>query len=152
MRKHKVDLYYIRHTEIAQVIEIRVHGRQSSTYATQSIPRLLMPWRRKEPGHQQPWYWISLAWSFGVSTSGGSHNGTHNGSLFVQCPRSLEKHAWMIRTSNSTIADSLHRDSVIHWWNIYGWAITGHLDVWHVVSCCSSRPGPIRCHGSRQRH
>ena len=24
-----------------------------------SIPVLLMPWRRKSPGHQQPWYWAS---------------------------------------------------------------------------------------------
>ena len=23
-----------------------------------SIPWLLMPWQRKEPGHQQPWYWL----------------------------------------------------------------------------------------------
>ena len=25
---------------------------------TRSIPWLLMPWLQKEPGHQQPWYWI----------------------------------------------------------------------------------------------
>ena len=25
---------------------------------TWSISLLLIPWRRKEPGHQQPWYWL----------------------------------------------------------------------------------------------
>ena len=29
------------------------------TYFTQSISWLLMSWRVKEPGHQQPWYWPS---------------------------------------------------------------------------------------------
>ena len=29
------------------------------TYSTQSISLLLMSWRRKEPGNQQPWYWPS---------------------------------------------------------------------------------------------
>ena len=33
--------------------------RQERTYSTWPISWLLMSWRRKEPGHQQPWYWPS---------------------------------------------------------------------------------------------
>ena len=34
-----------------------------------AIPRLLMPWRRKEPGHQQPWYWF-CQWALTVCMGG----------------------------------------------------------------------------------
>ena len=33
--------------------------RQGHVYPAYSIPWLLMAWRHKEPGHQQPWYWLS---------------------------------------------------------------------------------------------
>ena len=29
-------------------------------YPTEPIPCLMLAWRRKEPGQQQPWYWPSL--------------------------------------------------------------------------------------------
>ena len=34
-------------------------ARPGPTYSTESISWLLMSWRRKEPGNQQPWYWPS---------------------------------------------------------------------------------------------
>ena len=37
----------------------RLTGGQGSIYTVESIPGLLMSWRPKEPGHQQPWYWLS---------------------------------------------------------------------------------------------
>ena len=33
---------------------------------TMPIPSLLMPWRCKDPGHQQPWYWL---YKLGMSLS-----------------------------------------------------------------------------------
>ena len=47
------------HTDKTQVVEIPPWVRQGPAYSTQSISWLLMSWRRKEPGHQQPWYWPS---------------------------------------------------------------------------------------------
>ena len=45
--------------ETTQVVEILPQIRQEPTNSTWSITWLLMSWRRKEPGHQQPWYWPS---------------------------------------------------------------------------------------------
>ena len=47
------------HTNETQVVEIPPRVRQGPAYSTLSISWLLMSWRRKEPGHQQPWYWPS---------------------------------------------------------------------------------------------
>ena len=47
------------HTDYTQVVEIPPRVRQGPAYSTYSISWLLMSWRRKEPGHQQPWYWPS---------------------------------------------------------------------------------------------
>ena len=41
------------------VPDVLTHGREGPVYPTWSIPWLLMPWWRKEPGQQQPWYWPS---------------------------------------------------------------------------------------------
>ena len=51
--------------DMTQVVEILPQVRQELAYYmyyTQSISRVLMPWRRKDQGHQQPWYWL-LIWS-----------------------------------------------------------------------------------------
>ena len=48
------------------VLNLSVRG-QSFLGLTRSISWLLMPWRRKEPGHQQPWYWLCIicgSWSY----------------------------------------------------------------------------------------
>ena len=45
-------------TDMTPVVEILSHVRQELTYSTQSISWMLMSWRWKEPGHQQPWYWL----------------------------------------------------------------------------------------------
>ena len=42
--------------DFTQVLKILPRIREGPTYSTESIPWLLMSWRRKEPGHQQPWY------------------------------------------------------------------------------------------------
>ena len=47
------------HTNKTRVVEIPPQVRQGPAYSTQSISWLLMSWRRKELGHQQPWYWPS---------------------------------------------------------------------------------------------
>ena len=47
------------HTNMTQVVEIPPRVRQGPAYSTKSISWLLMSWRCKEPGHQQPWYWPS---------------------------------------------------------------------------------------------
>ena len=38
-------------------VKIPPHGRGEPVHPTWSMPWLLMTWRQKEPGHQQPWYW-----------------------------------------------------------------------------------------------
>ena len=48
------------HTDVIQVVEILPRGRQELAYSTESILWVLMSWRRKEPGHQQPLY--QLCW------------------------------------------------------------------------------------------
>ena len=49
-----------RHIDLAQVVEIFPKVRREVLiYSTQSIWWVLMSWRCKEPGHQQPWYWPS---------------------------------------------------------------------------------------------
>ena len=47
------------HIGTTQVVEILPQIRQEPTYSIQSISWPLMSWQRKEPGHQQPWYWPS---------------------------------------------------------------------------------------------
>ena len=47
------------HIDITQVALILPQVRKGPTYSTYSISWPLMSWRRKEPGHQQPWYWPS---------------------------------------------------------------------------------------------
>ena len=47
------------HIDMTQVLKILPQVRPVPTYSTQSISLLLMSWWRKEPGHQQPWYWPS---------------------------------------------------------------------------------------------
>ena len=42
--------------DVTQVVEILPHVRQGPTSSTQSIPWVLMSWRRKEPGHHHSWY------------------------------------------------------------------------------------------------
>ena len=45
------------HIDTTPVIEILLQIRQEPSYSTESISWLLMFWRRKEPGHEQLWYW-----------------------------------------------------------------------------------------------
>ena len=40
---------------------------------TQSAPRLLMIWRHKEPGHQQPWYWPPSSRTFRIQYQKGQN-------------------------------------------------------------------------------
>ena len=47
------------HTNKTQVVEIPPRVKPGPAYFTQSISWLLISWRRKEPGHQQTWYWPS---------------------------------------------------------------------------------------------
>ena len=56
-------------TEMTQVFEILPHKRQAPVYSTYSIEWLLMTWRRKEPGHQQLWYWPRLPWIIQAHTA-----------------------------------------------------------------------------------
>ena len=55
---------------MTQVIEILPCGRQGPNYITLSISLLLMSWWRKEPGHQQPWYWHSSLTNTDLSSVG----------------------------------------------------------------------------------
>ena len=61
----KINIYMylhfmsLLHIDMTQVLKILLQVRPGPTYSTESISWLLMPWRRKEPGHQQPWYWPS---------------------------------------------------------------------------------------------
>ena len=52
-------LCILLHTDMTQAVEILPHGNQGPTWHILSIPWLLMPWRCKEQGHQQKWYWPS---------------------------------------------------------------------------------------------
>ena len=56
-----IYLYFMSflHTNKTQVVEIPPRVRQGPDYYTKLISWLLMSWRRKEPGHQQPWHWPS---------------------------------------------------------------------------------------------
>ena len=55
------------HIDMTKVVEIFRQVRQEFTYFTWSISRVLMSWRHKKPGHQQPWY--SPCWTeFGSRT------------------------------------------------------------------------------------
>ena len=47
------------HTDAAHVVGVFPPGRQ--VYPAQSVLWLLMTWRLKEPGHQEPWHWPSLS-------------------------------------------------------------------------------------------
>ena len=44
------------HSDMTQVVEILSYARKGPTDSTWAIPWVLLSWRRKEPGHQQPWY------------------------------------------------------------------------------------------------
>ena len=47
------------HIDMTRVLTILPQVKPGPTYSTQSISWLLMSWRRREPGHQRPWYWRS---------------------------------------------------------------------------------------------
>ena len=47
------------HIDLTQVLKTLPQVREGPTYSIESISWLLMSRRRKEPGHQQPWYWPS---------------------------------------------------------------------------------------------
>ena len=53
---HFMSLLNIDMTQVPKILSPITPG---PTYSTQSISLLLMSWRRKEPGHQHPWYWPS---------------------------------------------------------------------------------------------
>ena len=54
-----LQLISFLHTDTTQVDEILSHVRQELTCSTWSIISwVLMPWRCKEPGHQQPCWWL----------------------------------------------------------------------------------------------
>ena len=59
----KINIYLhfmsLLHIDMTQVPKILSQVRPGPTYSTESMSFLLMSWRRKEPGHQQPWYWPS---------------------------------------------------------------------------------------------
>ena len=61
--REKINIYLhfmlLLHIDMAQVLKILPEVRPIPIYSSQSILLLLMSWRRKEPGHQQPWYWPS---------------------------------------------------------------------------------------------
>ena len=60
-REHNIYLHFMSlpHIYLVPVVEILAQVQHGPTYSTYSISWLLMSWRRKEPGHQQPWYWPS---------------------------------------------------------------------------------------------
>ena len=64
-REQNIYLHFMsfRCIDMAQVVEILPLVRQELIYSTWSIVWLLMPWRRKGPGHQQPWY---ILWRTGL--------------------------------------------------------------------------------------
>ena len=51
---HFMSLFHIDTTQVAKILP---QIRQGPFHSTQSISWLLVSWRRKEPGHQQLWYW-----------------------------------------------------------------------------------------------
>ena len=57
--KHILHFISFLHIDVTQVVEILPQIRQGPTHSTLSISWLLVSWRRKEPGHQQLWYWHS---------------------------------------------------------------------------------------------
>ena len=54
----KINIYLhfmsLLHIGMTQVLKILFQVRPVPTYSTQTISLLLITWRRKEPGHQQP--------------------------------------------------------------------------------------------------
>ena len=81
MRNFKLTLYMLnchgQHKNISimcitpwhwhDIVEILPHVRQELTYSTWSVSWVLMSWRCKEPGHQQPWYLLCWTGKFGPS-------------------------------------------------------------------------------------
>ena len=74
----KMYLYFLSflNNEMVQVVKFLCCGRQGHVYLGWSIPWLLMSWWRKEPGHQQSWYWpispmAELTWNIPVLAQGG---------------------------------------------------------------------------------
>ena len=63
-------LHFMSHLliDMAQVVKIIIQVRQEITYSTYSISWVLMSWRRKELGDQQPWYYYVQPGSLGART------------------------------------------------------------------------------------
>ena len=84
------------HIDITQVLKILPQVRPGPTYSTLSISWLLMSWRRKEPGHQQPWYWPS--WTdvtLRVNTLRRRQNGRHFADNIFSCIF-MNKNVWIL--------------------------------------------------------
>ena len=82
------------HIGMTQILKILPQVRGWPIYSKYSISWLLMSWRRKEPGHQQPCYWPSFnkspdTWNWFWSIL------VYNWGLAHSCPpRRLPKPQW----------------------------------------------------------
>ena len=96
---------------------------------------MLMIWRRKEPGHQQPWYWPRSTSIFTASlpeglTSWQDGSVTH---IPLHCPKKMssvymldEPMRWMLARSITGITNKDIRQSQIHYPNLYTYPRLGH--------------------------
>ena len=65
-RKPEISICTLHHTSTIKLHGLYIHcqWKQEYSHYTQPISWLMMKWRRKKPGHQQPCYWPSLVGTF----------------------------------------------------------------------------------------
>ena len=80
-----MHLYFISYIGFCSMEEDKIHNGATLRIASPIllIPWLLMPWRLKEPGHQQAWYW-SPKLKYSLSGIRRVNIGLSNGLLWLE--------------------------------------------------------------------
>ena len=140
------------HTDTTQVDEILSHVRQELTCSTWSlISWVLMPWRCKEPGHQQPWCWLFRTGKFGPRTLTVNFNKTTQIFYWLNCTRHCS-HVIVLNWSKPYIAPILVSDlffSALMLPKNYFWLLTcthaKFIHTWHNGVKCKKSIGRKSC-------
>ena len=125
-RNKNIYLHFMSflHIDMTQVVEILPQVRQGPTYSTESVSWVLMSWWRKEPGHQQPWYWPSET-ELTRSPHINGYNSVDSSHWQQNCQSQIRIRCLFDgQNTNMFIHLSINKMDAILWipfWNVFSW-------------------------------
>ena len=106
-RKNKKKIPSFLNTERVKVVKILPCGKQGPLYLAYQSPWLLMTWRHKEPGHQQPWRWPNFPRKIPASVPKG---------LNTECASSTIPFVYPFHFFLHRIVLAVYAVQVLHYW------------------------------------